>query len=67
MEFLSFGKVAITPELTDAFLQEGKSIGLSIKHVQANIYEFGIQAPSLLDPNILRQKAGLLGLKYSAK
>lgn len=65
MNFLSFGKVAIKPEQIEAFLAEGKSAGLTINHIKANIYEFGIQQPSLLNPDQLKQKAGLLGLKYS--
>ncbi len=67
MEFQSFGKVAIKPDQTDAFLKEGKTIGLTIKHLQANIYEFGITLPTLLEEGQLRQKAGMLGLKYSAE
>ena len=66
MSYLSFGKLAIKPVQCDAFLKEAKSKGLSVKHIKANIYEFGMDQPSLLDPAQLRKTAGLLGLKYSA-
>ncbi|MDV7341511.1 hypothetical protein RYZ26_18015 [Terasakiella sp. A23] len=66
MDYLSFGKVAIKPDQTDAFLKEAQSKGLKVTHVKANIYEFGIQLPTLMDQNHLRKTAGLLGLKYSA-
>ncbi len=66
MDYLSFGKIAVKPNQIDAFVQEAKSNGLSVKHVQANIYEFGIQLPSLMDQDHLRKTAGLIGLKYCA-
>lgn len=64
MDYLSFGKIAVKPDQIDAFLKDGKSQGLAIKHIQANIYEFGIKLPSLMDQTHLRKQAGLLGLKY---
>jgi hypothetical protein len=66
MEYLSFGKIAIKPDQIEAFTLEAKSKGLSVKHVQANIYEFGLQLPSMLDENTMRKTAGMIGLKYSA-
>ncbi|SCA55801.1 hypothetical protein MTBPR1_120107 [Candidatus Terasakiella magnetica] len=65
MDYLSFGKIAVKPDQAEAFVKEGKAKGLAIKHVQANIYEFGIQLPTLMDQEHLRKTAGLLGLKYS--
>ncbi|WP_028880473.1 hypothetical protein [Terasakiella pusilla] len=65
MNYLSFGKIAVKPDQIDAFIQEGQCKGLKITHVSANIYEFGIQLPTLMDQNHLRKTAGLLGLKYS--
>jgi|GEM_PF-2081642 len=66
MDYLSFGKVAIKPDQIDAFKTEAQGKGLSVKHIQTNIYEFGLQLPTLLDQNTLRQTAGIIGLKYSA-
>jgi hypothetical protein len=65
MNYQSFGKVAIQAEKVDAFIKEAESKGLSVRHVQGNIYDFGMSLPSLYDPQQLRQTAGLLGLKYS--
>ena len=67
MEYLSFGKIAVKKDQIDAFIHEAKSKGLHVKCIKDNIYEFGIQLPSLMDPESLRQTAGLIGLKYSAQ
>lgn len=66
MDYLSFGKIAVKIDQIDAFKKESQGKGLSIKHIQKNIYEFGLQLPTLHDQNKLRQTAGLIGLKYSA-
>ncbi|NVK17703.1 MAG: hypothetical protein HWE30_03280 [Methylocystaceae bacterium] len=65
MDYLSFGKVAIKPDQADQFVSEAQSKGLKVTHITNNIYEFGIQLPTLMDQNHLRKTAGLLGLKYS--
>lgn len=67
MNYLSFGKVAVKPDLINEFVDEGEAKGLTITHVQSNIYEFGIKLPTLMDQSHLRKTAGLLGLKYSAE
>lgn len=64
MSFLSFGKIAIKKDNIDVFLKEASEKGLSVKHIKANIYEFGLNQPSLLNPDLLKKEAGLLGLKH---
>ncbi|WP_135076413.1 hypothetical protein [Terasakiella sp. SH-1] len=66
MDYLSFGRIAVKPDQIDAFLAEARSQGLHITHSTANIYEFGIKLPTLMDQDHLRRTAGLIGLKYSA-
>jgi len=66
MNYLSFGKIAVKPDQIDEFVREALEKGLKVTHISANIYEFGIQLPTLMDQNHLRKTAGLLGLKYSA-
>lgn len=65
MSFLSFGKIAIKPQQQEAFVEEAESKGLKVKHLQANIYEFGLSQPSFLDEETMRKTAGMIGLKYA--
>jgi len=66
MGYQSFGKIAVQPDKAEAFVKEAEGAGLSVSCVRANIYDVGMQTPSMMSPDHLRQQAGLIGLKYSA-
>lgn len=65
MKYVSFGKIAVKLDQIDTFLHDAQSKGLTVKHVQANLYEFGVALPTLHDLDTLRKTAGMIGLKYT--
>ncbi len=65
MEYVSFGKVSVKPDQIDNFIHDAQAKGLTVKHVKANIYEFGVALPTLHDLETLRKTAGMIGLKYT--
>lgn len=65
MNYHSFGKISIKLNQIENFMRDAQAKGLTVKHVKANIYEFGVALPTLHDLDALRKAAGMIGLKYT--